>query len=202
MASMNVVYKYLDQTQLYINLTNRFTNKCKFCIRYNDSGVGGDDLWLLHEPDFEEVKKALEENNFRDAEEIVFCGYGEPTIRHDLLVLVAKYIRENCNAKIRINSNGHGNRIAGRDITPDYEGIIDEISISLNAKNAKEYHELCICDFGEDGFYELLKFAKCAKEHVKSVILSIVDVLPEEDIEECKKIAEDTGVTLRIRKLV
>lgn len=202
MASMNVVYKYFDQTQLYINLTNRCTNRCRFCIRYNDEGVGGDDLWLLHEPDFEEVKAALSEKNFKEAEEIVFCGYGEPTIRHDLLIQTAKYIRENSNAKIRINTNGHGNKIAGRDITPDYEGIIDEVSISLNAKNAKEYNELCLCEFGEDGFFELLRFAKCATKHVKSVILSIVDVLPEEDIKECKKIAEDTGVTLRIRKLV
>lgn len=202
MSAMNIVYKYFDQTQLYINLTNRCTNKCKFCIRYNDEGVGGDDLWLLHEPDFEEVKKALEENEFQKADEIVFCGYGEPTIRHDLLISVARYIRENCNAKIRINSNGHGNRIAGRDITEDYDGIIDEVSISLNAKNAREYQELCSCDFGEDGFYELLSFAKCAKKHVKNVVLSIVDVLSEEDIEECRKIAMQTGVSLRVRKLV
>ena len=202
MASMNVVYKYFDQTQLYINLTNRCTNKCKFCIRYTEEGVRGVDLWLQHEPDFDEIRKQLEDNNFTDAEEIVFCGYGEPTMRHDMLVRAARFIKENSRAKIRINTNGHGNRIAGYDITGDYEGLIDEISISLNAKTAKEYNELCICDFGEDGFYELLDFAKCAKNHVPSVIFSIVDILPKEDIEECKKIAEKTGVNLRIRKLV
>lgn len=202
MASMNIVYKYFDQTQLYINLTNRCTNKCKFCIRYTDTGVGGIDLWLEHEPDFDEIITALKEKSFEKAEEIVFCGYGEPTIRHDMLIKVARFIKENSKAKVRINSNGHGNKIAGRDITSDYEGIIDEVSISLNAKSAKEYNELCICDFGEDGFFELLEFAKCAKEHVPSVILSIVDVLPEEDIEECRKIAEKTGVNLRVRKLV
>lgn len=202
MASMNIVYKYFDQTQLYINLTNRCTNKCKFCIRYTEEGVRGVDLWLEHEPEFEEICKQLEDNNFKNAEEIVFCGYGEPTMRHDMIVRVAKFIKENSKAKVRINSNGHGNRVAGRDITEDYTGIIDEISISLNAKNAREYHELCICDFGEEGFSELLEFAKCAKNHVPSVILSIVDVLPAEDIEECKKIAEKTGVNLRIRELV
>ncbi len=202
MASMNIVYKYFDQTQVYINLTNRCTNKCKFCIRYTDTGVEGVDLWLSHEPDLDEIKDALIKNNFHDAEEIVFCGYGEPTMRHDILVETAKFIKENSNAKIRINTNGHGNRVAGRDITPDYEGIIDVVSISLNSKNAKEYNELCVCDFGEDGFYELLEFSKCAKKHVPTVVLSIVDVLPPEDIEECRKIAEDTGVTLRVRKLV
>lgn len=202
MASMNIVYKYFDQTQLYINLTNRCTNKCKFCIRYTDTGVGGIDLWLEHEPEFEEIKEALLGNNFKEAEEIVFCGYGEPTMRHEMLVKVAKFIKENSKAKIRINTNGHGNRVAGKDITPDYEGLIDEISISLNAKSAKEYNELCICDFGEDGFFELLEFAKRAKKYVPSVILSIVDVLPKADIEACRKIAEDTGVSLRVRKLV
>lgn len=202
MASMNIVYKYFDQTQVYINLTNRCTNKCKFCIRYTDTGVEGVDLWLSHEPDVDEIKDALIKNNFKDAEEIVFCGYGEPTMRHDVLVEIAKFIKENSNAKIRINTNGHGNRVAGRDITPDYEGLIDVVSISLNSKNAKEYNELCVCDFGEDGFYELLEFAKCAKKHVPTVVLSIVDVLPPEDIEECKKIAEATGVALRIRELV
>ncbi len=202
MASMNIVYKYYDQTQLYVNLTNRCTNKCKFCIRYTDEGVGGTDLWLMHEPDFDEITKALKEQGFENAKEIVFCGYGEPTIRHEILVKVAKFIKENSNAKIRINTNGHGNRVAGYDITPDYRGIIDEISISLNAKSAKEYNELCVCDFGEEGFSELLEFAKCAKENVPSVILSIVDVLPEKDIEVCRKIAEDTGVVLRVRHLI
>lgn len=202
MAGMNIVYKYFDQTQMYINITNRCTNKCKFCIRYTDKGVEGEDLWLLREPDVEEIKEALEKNDFREAEEIVFCGYGEPTIRHEVIVEIAKFIKENTNAKIRINTNGHGNKFAGRDITADYEGLIDEISISLNAKDAKEYNEICVCDYGEDGFYALLEFAKCAKAHVPSVVLSIVDILPPEDIEKCREIAKNTGVNLRVRELV
>lgn len=202
MASMNIVYKYFDQHQLYINLTNRCTNRCKFCIRNNKEGVGGDDLWLEHEPKLSEVLDALSKEDLKNTEEIVFCGYGEPTFCHSILIEAAKFIKENSSAKIRINTNGHGNLINGYDITQEYQGLIDEVSISLNAKSAREYNELCICDFGEDGFSALLDFAQCAKENVESVVLSIVDVLPPEDIEECRKLAENIGVKLRIRHLI
>lgn len=201
MASMNIVYKYFNQNQMYINLTNRCTNKCKFCIRYTETGVEGEDLWLVREPEPEEIKEALLNAGVEKAEEIVFCGYGEPTLRYEVIVEICRFIREkNPSAVIRINTNGHGNRAAEKDITPLFDGLVDEISISLNAKNAKEYNDICVCEYGEDGFYEMLDFAKKAKEHIKSVVLSVVDVLPPEDIEKCRKIAEETGVSFRVRE--
>lgn len=201
MAAMNIVYKYFNQNQMYVNITNRCTNKCKFCIRYTETGVAGEDLWLVREPSTDEIKRALDEACFEKAEEIVFCGYGEPTLRYDVIVEVCRYIREkNPAAIIRINTNGHGNRAAGKDITPLFEGLVDEVSISLNAKNAEEYNDICVCQYGEQGFYEMLDFAKKAREHIKSVVLSVVDVLPAEDIEECRKIAEEAGVFFRVRK--
>lgn len=200
---MNIVYKYYGQKPLYINMTNRCTNKCKFCIRYTDSGVEGVDLWLKREPTLDEIKEALVLNNYQTAEEIVMCGYGEPTMRWDIIPDICRFIKQtNPNTKIRINTNGHGNKIAGHDITPSFEGLVDEISISLNAKNAKEYHDICVCDYGEDGFNELLDFAKKAQKYVKSVVLSIVDILPQEDIEECKKVSKMAGVPLRIREMI
>ncbi len=198
MAAMNVVYKY--QNALYINLTNRCTNKCRFCIRFTPSGVDHMDLWLEHEPKADEVIKALEENDFRDYKEIIFCGYGEPTMAFDILIETAKYIKENSDCKIRINTNGHGNRIAGYDITPKMKELIDCVSISLNAENAKKYNEICVCDYGEEGFYEMLDFAKKASRYVPDVILSVVDVIGKDEIEECRKIAEKTGVKFRVRK--
>ena len=201
MASMNIVYKYFNQNHMYINLTNRCTNRCKFCIRYTETGVAGEDLWLVHEPDADEVKDALLNAGVETAEEIVFCGYGEPTLRYELIIEVCRFIRDkNPQAVIRINTNGHGNRAAGKDITPLFHGLVDEISISLNAKNAKEYNDICVCQYGEDGFYEMLDFAKKAKEHIKSVVLSVVDVLPPDDIEKCREIAEETGVAFRVRE--
>ena len=197
MAAMNIVYKYQDQ--LYVNVTNRCTNKCKFCIRFTPSGVDGLDLWLEHEPSEEEIIKALEDNDFRSYPEVVFCGYGEPLMRFDTVMKTARYIKNNSQCQIRINTNGHANRIAQKDVTPQMKGLIDTVSISLNAKNAEEYEKICICDYGQDGFYEMLDFAEKAKLYVKNVILSVVDVIPDEDIEECRKIAEKIGVKFRAR---
>lgn len=198
MSSMNIAYVY--QNNLYVNLTNRCTNKCKFCIRFTPSGVDNIDLWLDHEPDTSEVIKALDEKNFKSFKEVIFCGYGEPTMRLDVLLESAKYIKENSDCIIRINTNGHANRIAAADITPKLKGLIDCISISLNAENAKKYNDICVCDYGEDGFYEMLDFAKKASKFVPEVVLSVVDVISQDEIEECRKIAERTGVSFRVRE--
>ena len=198
MSAMNIAYKY--QNSLYLNLTNRCTNKCKFCIRFTPSGVDNIDLWLEHEPTVEEIIKALDDAGFENYPEIVICGYGEPLLRVDAVLEVAKYIKSKKDIKIRVNTNGHANRFAGRDVTPDMKGLIDTISISLNAENAEKYQEICLCDYGEEGFYEMLKFASCAKNYVPDVTLSVVDVIGEDAIEKCRKIAEEIGVNYRVRE--
>lgn len=198
MPSMNIVYEY--QNNLYVNLTNRCTNKCKFCIRFTPSGVDNIDLWLEHEPSADEVIRALEEKNYKKYDEVIFCGYGEPMLRYEVLTKAAKYIKENSSNKVRINTNGHANRAAGKDVTPLLEGIVDCVSISLNAENAEKYNEICVCDYGEDGFYEMLDFAKKASKYVPEVVLSVVDVIGSDEIEECRKIAEKTGVEFRVRE--
>ena len=198
MSAMNIAYPH--EGKLYINMTNRCTNKCRFCIRFTPSGMDGIDLWLEHEPSVDELRNALSAADYKSYDEIVFCGYGEPMLRWEEVVKTARFIRGGSNAKIRINTNGHANRAAGRDITPELDGLVDIISISLNAKNAKEYDEICLCDYGEDGFYEMLDFAKKAKRYVPRVVLSVVDTIPREDIEECRKIAEELGVEYRVRE--
>lgn len=198
MSAMNIAYKY--QNSLYLNLTNRCTNKCKFCIRFTPSGVDNIDLWLEHEPTVEEIIKALDDAGFENYPEIVICGYGEPLLRIDAVLEVAKYIKSKKDIKIRVNTNGHANRFAGRDVTPEMKGLIDTISISLNAENAEKYQEICLCDYGEEGFYEMLKFASCAKNYVPDVTLSVVDVIGEDAIEKCRKIAEEIGVNYRVRE--
>lgn len=199
MSAMNIVYKY--QGGLYVNLTNRCTNKCKFCIRFTPSGVDQIDLWLEHEPSVDEIINALKDSGFTSYKEVIFCGFGEPLMRADAVLEVCRFIKaQDKNIKTRINTNGHGNKIAGRDITPDMEGLVDTLSISLNAENAKKYNEICVCDYGEEGFYDMLDFAKVAKDHVPNVVLSIVDVIGKDEIEECRKIAEKIGVTFRVRE--
>lgn len=198
MSSMNIVYIYGDK--LYINMTNRCTNKCKFCIRFTPSGVDGIDLWLDREPDVNEVFDALVQADYKKYGEVIFCGYGEPLMRFDDVMELCRKIRSDSSVKIRINTNGHASRIAGRDVTPEMQGLVDTISISLNAKNAKEYNDVCMSEYGEDGFYEMLDFAKKSAKYVPNVILSVVDVIPKDDIEACRHIAEQAGVQFRVRE--
>ena len=197
---MTICYALDDS--LYINLTNRCTNQCTFCVRDKDCGIGDVNLWLEREPTAEEVIEDIKKFNPKNYKEVVFCGYGEPTLRLDVILEAARFIKENYNSRIRINTNGHANLVYNRDVTEDLAGLVDVLSISLNSKNAKEYNELCKCAYGEEGFYAMIDFAKCATKYVPEVILSVVDVLPKEDIEECKKIAESAGARLRVRTLI
>ena len=201
------VYEYFAEENhegfLYVNLTNKCTNRCTFCIRNNANGVGGDaDLWLTKEPAFEDVVDALGQFDVNQYKEVVFCGYGEPTMRLDVLLEVAAYVKKHFKCSVRVNTNGHANAIHKEDVTSRFAGLIDTLSISMNAPDAKAYNEICQCCFGEAGFDYMLEFAKCACAYVPNVLLSIVDIMPKEDIERCKALAAQTGCKLRIRHYV
>ena len=198
-----MVITYELGSALYINLTNKCTNNCDFCVRNNENGIKeGMNLWLEREPSVKEVVDDLNKRDIESYSEIVFCGYGEPTIRINAIIEVAKFIKQNWDIKTRINTNGQANLIFKKDITPLLKDIIDEVSISLNAKNAKEYQEICHSTFGEDAFYGLIDFGKKAKIQEIDVTYSIVDTLSKEDIEMCRKIANNAGGKLRIRELI
>lgn len=187
---------------LYINLTNRCTNRCTFCVRDKDCGIGDVNLWLEREPTAEEVMEDIKKFNPKNYDEVVFCGYGEPTMRLEVLLACAKFIKEQYGSKIRINTNGQANLVYGEDVAPRLKGLIDVVSISLNAKNAEEYDALCKSVYGEKSFQALIDFAKSCKEYVPEVVMSVVDVLPKEDIEACRAIAKQAGAHLRVRELI
>lgn len=199
---MASVIAYPIKNGLYINMTNRCTNSCTFCVRTTTDFGMGYDLWLEKEPTVDETVKDIFDKEVEKYDELVFCGYGEPTERFDDMLEVIRRVREKCPIKVRLNTNGHANLIAGRDVTSKMEGLIDIVSISLNAPNAKEYNELCRCQYGEDGFDAMIDFAKKAKRYVPEVVLSIVDVMNEEDTKKCRAIAEEAGVKFRIRELI
>lgn len=187
---------------LYVNLTNRCTNNCEFCIRVQKDGYYGD-LWLENEPTSDDVIKDLGNFDLSKYSELVFCGYGEPTIRLDVLLDVAKHVRTISDITVRINTNGHANLIYGYDVTPKFEGLIDEVSVSLNTADAKSYQELCHCEFGEDAYAALIEFAALSKRYVKKVVLSVVKTtIPDEDIEKCQMIASNAGVQLKVREYI
>lgn len=198
--AMTILYKVYNN--VYVNLTNRCSSACVFCLRHNHDSVvkDGDSLWLEREPSVEEIKAEFDRWDMSLYDEVVFCGYGEPTERIDVLLEAAAYVKQKYNKPVRINTNGQGNLINERDIIPDMEGIVDTISISLNTPNRDRYHELVKSQFGDRAFDAMLDFAREATKYVPNVVMSTVDTtITKEEEEECKKICDSIGVTYRIR---
>ncbi len=199
--AMTVTYKV--DTALYINVTNKCTNNCEFCIRNNDDGAyGSDPLWLMHEPSFDEVMASVLSHDLLDYTEVVFCGYGEPSMRLELCREVALEIRKRSDIPIRINTNGHSSLYYGYDTAPLYKDAFDTVSISLNTPSPEHYNTLCHPRF-DDAHKGLIDFASKVSNYVPAVIMSVVrQTLTEEEIAECRAIADRIGVTLRIREYI
>lgn len=196
---MEILYKV--HNNLYVNLTNKCPCACTFCLRQTMDHVGeSDSLWLEKEPTLEEVIAEFGKFDMGQYEEVVFCGFGEPTEALDVLLPTARYVKETFGKPVRINTNGMGNLIHGRDITPELEGLVDTVSISLNTPNAERYHELVRCKFGEKSFDAMLDFARKAVCHIPHVVMTTVDTtLTKEEEAECQKICDDIGAAYRIR---
>lgn len=187
---------------LYANLTNKCPCRCEFCIRDMVGALGGaDSLWLRREPTLEEIKELLGEWDLNDFDELVFCGYGEPTERLEDLLATARYAKSLSPAlRVRINTNGLSDLINKRDTTEDLRGIIDAVSISLNAKGPEEYLALCHPRFGIGAFDAIIDYTRRVKEVVPDVTMSIVGgTIPRQDERPCREIAESLGVKFRIR---
>ena len=188
---------------LYVNLTNRCPCACRFCIRQNGEGVyGSGSLWLEREPTAEEVVAAIAAADPASYDEVVFCGYGEPTERLDVLLEVARRIRETSpKTPIRVNTNGLGDLIAGAPTAARFKGLVDTVSISLNAPTAEEYFKVCRPKFGLDSYAAMLRFAAEVKDVVPSVVLSVVGTedMTEEKVAACRAVCDRIGVPLRVR---
>lgn len=199
--AMTILYKV--HNNLYVNLTNRCPCACTFCLRQNMDTVSEVDdrsLWLEHEPSYEEVTEDFKNYDMTQFNEVVFCGYGEPTERLDMLLKVAAYVKETFGNKIRVNTNGMADLIWEKDTTPDFKGLVDTVSISLNTPNPEKYHELVRCKFGMKSFDAMLTFAKNVRKYVPTVVMTTVDTtLTKEEEAQCAKICKDLGVTYRIR---
>lgn len=200
---MTATYRVKDG--LYVNLTNRCPCACTFCIRQNGSGAyGSDSLWLEREPTADEVRASIEAN-LGDCKELVFCGYGEPTERLDVLLEIAAWFRTtHPDVPIRVNTNGLSDLIAGDSTAHRFKDLVDTVSISLNAPTAEEYAALCRPKFGAAAYPAMLKFAEEVKRYVGKVVLSVVgtDTLTPEKEAACSRIAASLGVTLRVRHFV
>lgn len=196
---MTIAYQ-LDKN-LYLNITNLCSCNCVFCIRQEHDGVGdGGNLWLEHEPSVPEIIRALEGYDLSRYGEIVFCGYGEPTERLDVMLEVCKYLRSHpAKPAIRLNTNGLADLIHKKETAPLLDGLVDTVSISLNAPTAERYLEVTQPAFGIDSFAAMLRFAEGCKRHVPHVVFSLVDVLRPGEADACRSIADSLGIPLRVR---
>lgn len=192
-------YVYTLGKSAYINLTNACSNSCDFCIRNYKDGMADYNLWLSVEPDVDTIKKLL--GDVRVYEEVVFCGYGEPTYRLDELVEIGRWVKSYATP-VRLNTNGHALKIYGDDAVDKLVGAVDIISISLNEATKEDYDKICHPIY-DDGFETMLEFTKrCANTGAfKSVRMSVMDIIGEAKVNKCRQIAQDVGAQLFVRTM-
>ncbi|MDD5131819.1 MAG: TatD family nuclease-associated radical SAM protein [bacterium] len=190
---MSIVYQIGHS--LYLNITNRCTNQCGFCVRYKTDTIQGYNLALTTEPSVKEILAAIgDPSRFR---EIVFCGYGEPLLRLTEVIAVSKALKEQ-KIPVRINTNGHGNLIHGRNIVPEIAPYVSTISISLNAENEEVYNQICQPSFGPGTYQKVKDFISACKTLMPTVVTAVA--LPQVNINIIKQIVEkELGVRFKLR---
>lgn len=196
-------YVYALDGNLYLNLTNKCSNGCDFCVRNERSSYYGNYLWLQKgEPTAQQVIAQINGmGDLKRFKEAVFCGFGEPTYRMEVMCQVADYLHEK-GLSTRLNTNGQGCLINKRDIVPELIGKIDMVNVSLNASCYEKYQKICRSMFREAGFDGMIEFAKNCKRQGVNVRFSIVDCIGEEEVEGCKRLAAKVNVPLYIRDYI
>lgn len=196
-------YVYVLDGNLYINLTNKCSNGCSFCVRNERASYYGNYLWLRHgDPTAEKVIAAIGGlGDIKRFKEAVFCGFGEPTYKMAELAAVADWVHAQ-GLPTRLNTNGQGNLINKRDIVPELKGRIDLVNVSLNASSAEKYQPICRSMFGENGFAAMIEFTRLCKRNGVNCRFSVVDCIGEEEVAACKRLAEGVGVPLYVRKYI
>lgn len=196
--AMTILYPVGDK--LYVNLTNKCPCACTFCIRQNGDGAyGSDSLWLDHDPENDEIAAAFDAVTLSKYTELVFCGYGEPTERLDQLCYAAAYARKQAGCPpIRLNTNGLSDLIHGTPTAARLKGLVDIVSISLNAGEEAEYNRVTRPSF-PDAFAAMQRFAVDCKQVVPRVMFTVVDVIPKEQIALAQALSDKLGISLRVR---
>ncbi len=196
-------YLYALDGNLYVNLTNKCSNGCDFCVRNERSSYFGHYLWIRHgDPTAEKVMSAAKGlGDLCKYKEAGFCGFGEPTYKMTEMLALCDYFHEK-GLSTRLNTNGQGEMINKRDITEEMKGKIDFVNVSLNASCAEKYQKICRSQYGENGFGSMIEFAKHCKKAGIPVRFSIVDCISEEEVEACKRLAASIGIPLHIRKYI
>ncbi len=195
MKNGQILYYYGNNP--YINLTNKCSNNCEFCVRNYSESLCGYHLWFDKEPQYSNVEHTLLNAGF-NGDIVTFCGFGEPTCKYELLLKTAKLLKERFNIRLKLNTNGQGNLINRQNIIPQLSEYIDEISISLNAESNRVYQQLCKPFYGEDAYPSVINFIKLSVDYFDSITASIVSGTIADE-ERCQEIAERFGINFRVR---
>lgn len=197
-----LTYEYGEN--LYINVTNECPNHCDFCLRNHSKGsIYADNLWYEgQEPSKEELWEDIVKRDLDQYTSVVFCGYGEPTCRLDDVLWLAKKIKEQGDYITRMNTNGLSDLINGRDTANEMAGLIDMISVSLNASTPEEYEHMCKSDFGACAYDSMIHFTKAAVSSGIRTYMTVISTMPDDEIENCRIICESIGAIFRIRQYI
>lgn len=198
----NIIYMF--EGTPYLNLTNKCPCRCTFCIRDRLETMGeAESMWHRTQPDFNDVKAAIDEFDFNGFETAVFCGYGEPTNELELLLKTAEYLKEKYpDLKLRLNTNGLSDLINKAPTAEEICKNIDSVSISLNATTSEKYDQITRNIFKGRAFEAMLKFTADCVKYCTDVRMTVVDVISKEEIEKARKICEKTGAKFRVRELI
>lgn len=192
--------KISGDLKVYVNLTNKCSCACTFCLRNTKEMKESNSLWLEREPTYDEIISEFEKYDITKFKEIIFCGFGEPTMALDTLIKVAEYIKnKSANTPIRLNSNGLGDLVHEKEIAPLFKGLIDTISISLNSSNAEEFLKLTRNKYGLSSYDSMIRFTISCKSYIPNVVMTVVDCIGEKEIAACQAICDKIGVHLRVR---
>ena len=193
-----------NPSTVYINLTNSCTNACIFCLRTQKDDVCGKEMWHDDEYELEDIIEQFK-NFEKSAKEVVFCGYGEPFLRKEMMKSFCKYLRKNYPyIKIRVNTNGHASAIYKTDIPNEFKGLIDAVSVSLNASSEDEYDEICKPKI-PNAYQAMQDFAKSCVKAGMDVSMSVVtgfDKIHNIDVQKCEEIAKSLGAKFRDREFI
>jgi len=195
----DIIYTFNNRP--YFNITNQCPCACTFCLRSQQEGMGSAaSLWHKSDPTWKDIEQALKGFDFTGAGEAVYCGFGEPFCALDNLMRSASWVKKrHPQISLRVNTTGLGDLIHGAPTAPVLKGLVDTMSISLNAPDAARYEELTCPEFGGDAWPAVLRFAADCKKIYPQVILTVVDVITPGEIEQCRAIAAGMGIPLRVR---
>jgi len=197
----DIVYWLGDK--LYLNITNRCSNRCYFCFRHYWNGIAGFNLRLSAEPSIDQVIRDLEKHMSKKAwREIVFCGFGEPTYRLDCLLEVTKWIKKYSLVRVRLDTNGHAHLInPGKDVVRELkEAGVNAISVSINGHDKETYNRVCKPIFA-DAYESAIEFVKSAREASFDVEITSVRI-PEVNLLKLRDLASKLNVRFRVREYI